>query len=214
MVTVSVLCPSRGRPDLLAASLRSLGADDPAVEVWVAADDDDPGTVDVALSYAATVIVSPRRGYHRLHGYYNSMAAQAAGDWLLLWNDDAQMITDGWVGLLTAVPDGMLVADLRSQLSPGLCCFPAVRREAVRAVGGFSPHTPHCDTYWQDMGRALGRIQAVPIDVHHDRYDLTGNNADRTWQEGQSGYRSSEYYSPPIQAAIAADIRILETLYE
>jgi hypothetical protein len=36
------------------------------------------------------------KGYDSLHEYYNELASKATGDWLMLWNDDAVMETEGW----------------------------------------------------------------------------------------------------------------------
>lgn len=204
---ISILCPSRGRPDLLAGSIESLrnkAATD--LEVLVAADTDDPNTVQVARGLDTTVIVSERVGYSNLHVYYNSLAEQASGDWLLLWNDDATMLTDSWDQVIEELPPAVLVADLQSHHSPDLCCFPAVRYVAVTAVGGFSPHTPHCDTYWQDLGRATETIRSVDVHVRHDRFDVNGMNHDQTYLDGQAGYRSAEYYSEFVQSAISVDV--------
>ena len=158
---ISVLLPSRGRAELLARSAGSLK--DTAVqapEILVAADDDDPATVRAARQLGARVQVCQRAGYAGLHLYYQQLAALATGDWLLIWNDDATMMTAGWDVLIETVPAGVLVADVPSTQSP-LCCFPAIRREAVTALGRFSSANPHVDTFWQDVGRATGTIFTV-----------------------------------------------------
>jgi glycosyltransferase involved in cell wall biosynthesis len=204
---ISILCPSRGRPTLLAESIGSLRDQaTTSLELLVAADEDDSETVQVARGLDATVVVSERVGYSNLHVYYNGLAKQASGDWLLLWNDDATMLTASWDRAIEGLPAGVLVADLQSYHSPDLCCFPAVRYVAVTAVGGFSPHTPHCDTYWQDLGRATETIRSVDVHVRHDRFDVNGMNHDQTYLDGQAGYRSAEYYSEFVQSAISVDV--------
>lgn len=188
-------------------SLLDLAANSRHVEVLVAADPDDPATADIARTLGAVVVEAPQRyGYGRLHEYFNLLAAAASGDWLLLWNDDAVMASSAWEQLATNPPDGAVVADLQSQLSPQFCCFPAVHRDAVDATGGvYSPHTPHVDSWWQDIGRAAGLIRPVPVVVHHDRFDLTGNHNDTTYAEGRAGpgLRHVEYFTPQMQALIA-----------
>jgi hypothetical protein len=214
-VTVaSALLPSRGRPDSLrwsVATLRATAARPSEVEILVAYDPDDDATRDTACDLGAAVVYqAPERwGYHQLHRYFNELAARATGSWLLLWNDDAAMLTDGWDERLAELPSTVVVADLQTSLSPHLCCFPAVRRTAVEILGAFSAHTPHCDTYWQDMARALDAIAPVDVRVHHDRADITGGHNDQTRAEAVAGYRSHEYYGPFVQQAIAADIERL-----
>lgn len=164
---IDVLLPSRGRPTVLAASiraLRSLAAQPESVRVQVAADDDDDATHAAASEAGAHCHVFPRHGYGGLHLYYQGLAARCDGDWLLVWNDDATMRTPGWDEIITGLPPAVLVADIQSPHSP-LCCFPAVRREAVSMLGRFSTDNPHVDTFWQDLGAATGTIAVVPVEA-------------------------------------------------
>jgi len=210
---IDVLVPSRGRPEMLVRSLHSLfttAADPRSVRCHVAVDNDDRATEDVVRYLAGslepgavTLTVSERHGYAGLHHYYNTLAMRGSGDWLLLWNDDAFMQTTTWdMALDVHMPAGVLVADLQSAHSPGLCCFPAVRREAVEALGFFATDNPHCDTLWQDIGRATGTIAAVPVHVLHDRPDLTGRAPDATWTEGRAGTHGADYGGSPHQAQV------------
>lgn len=203
---ISVLCPSRGRPDSLArsiATLRSLAAYPERIEYLVAADPDDPDTCDNARTIGAACWIAPERyGYHQLNLYYNELARLSGGDWLLLWNDDADMETPHWDSRIRDLPPEIIVADLQTAHSPHLCTFPAVRRAAVEVVGAFSPVTCHCDTWWQDIARRLGAIRPVEVHVNHRRADLTGEHKDQTWVDSRGGYRTVDYYDEPIQAAI------------
>ena len=93
---ISVLVPSRERPELLARSLDSLGEGD--LEVLVRVDEDDPRLE--GYSRFPGLIVGPRHGYRRLNHYYNELAERARGDWLLLWNDDSFMETPDWIDIV------------------------------------------------------------------------------------------------------------------
>jgi hypothetical protein len=216
---ISVLLPTRGRPDSVARSLESLilHSGPNAFEVLLALDPDDPhaeATRRVTESLAVntlTLTTTERYGYHQLHRYFNALAERARGDWMLLWNDDATMTTDGWNTAIEALAPEVIVADCWAPPhSPWLITFPAVRRWAVKLVGAFSAHTCHCDTYWEMIGRAVpgGTVQVEAATVHHDRHDLTGGHHDATWQEGAAGpgYRREHFYSEPVQALIRADI--------
>jgi hypothetical protein len=102
---VSVLIPSRGRlSGLLQAidSLWSLAEDKSLVEFLIKIDDDDHETIDGVMALrertagvlALSAMVSPRgNGYRDLHHWVNSLAAQACGDWLFVFNDDSKMAT-------------------------------------------------------------------------------------------------------------------------
>lgn len=210
---ISVLVPSRGRPESLRRSIRGLldVADQrDAVQIVVGCDPDDAESQAAALALPnpfngnATWVAPERYGYGRLYEYYNALAAIAAGGWLLLWNDDAFMTSTGWDTQIEALPETVLVADLHNAFSPGLCCFPAVRREAVAALGAFCIDTPHVDSWWQEIGRRSGTIRAISAHVHHDRADLTGGHNDATYQEGRAGLRNEEFFGPAVQSQINA----------
>jgi glycosyltransferase involved in cell wall biosynthesis len=212
---ISVLLPSRKRPDSLRksiASLRSLADQD--IEILVAIDPDDIATIRQVKELGVKYLVTHERyGYHNLHIYYNQLAEIATGDWMLLWNDDAEMITRNWCSIITELRTPYLIADLQSELSSsGHCCFPAVRRSAIEAVGGFSPWTNHCDTFWQDIGRSTGKIKVVPVVVNHQRFDITGGHDDETYREGQQGYRPEHYRGSEVQSKIQECIKLIEEL--
>lgn len=196
---ISVLLPSRGRPELLArsvASLRDNAARPP--EILVAADDDDPVTVQLARTLDMITVVCSPVGYARLHEYYAVLAARATGDWLLVWNDDATMMTMHWDIAIEKLPASVLIADLPSTQSP-LCCFPAIRRAAVDALGRFSTANPHVDTFWQDVGHYTGTIASVPVFARHDTPAKTG--------------QTHGFYEPGHQAELAACTALLGTVH-
>jgi len=223
---ISALLPTRGRPDSLRRSIESLvaRADYPhRLEIAVALDPDDPyadAAREVVMATKASFLVwtAPERyGYSQLHRYFNALAKAAAGDWLLLWNDDAVMTSDGWDTAIENLPSHVIVADCWCPPhSPWLITFPAVRRWAVEALGEFSAHTCHCDTYYEIIGRALsgGTEQVMGATVFHDRNDLTGGHNDTTWREGQAGYQRQHFYSAEVQALIQRDIETLRVLHD
>lgn len=200
---ISVLVPSRGNPDDLQRSVESLRglADRPGeIEVWVGADRDDPDTAAMAGYIGCDVELFDRQGYRGLHVYYQRLAELASGDWLLVWNDDAVMLTPGWDAVLSRLPAGALVADLQSHHSP-MVCFPAVRREAMAMLGGrFCTANPHVDSFWQDAGRATGTIFPVAVHIRHDQ------------RVGHEDWGSQHgYYEPAHQAELAGYVRRLRS---
>lgn len=190
---ISVLVPSRGRPELLKRSVNSLRAtaDNEGLQVVVAADGDDPDTILMAADLGVDCVVTSRFGYEGLHKYYQKAADMATGNWLLVWNDDATMLTEGWDREIENLPLNILVADIQTPHSP-LCCYPAIRRSAVTAYGRFSSDNPHVDTFWQDLGRATGTIRSVPCFASHISAVKAGQH--------------HGYYDPPHQAELAAAI--------
>ncbi|WP_433364068.1 glycosyltransferase family 2 protein [Streptosporangium sp. CA-115845] len=211
---ISVLLPSRRRPESLVDSIGSLRvmADNPdGLEILVAADPDDPDTAVAAERSRAICWVAPTRyGYHRLHEYANHLARLASGEWLLLWNDDARMLTPGWDSRVEEADRGVLwPAHNDSHL---LDIFPIVHRSIVETLGHFSL-SPHCDSWMQDIATAVGAHHRIPVTILHDRHDLTGGHNDQTWRDAQAGYRTADYHSPPMQAARARDIETLKAAW-
>lgn len=208
---ISVLLPSRGRPTSLAESvgtLRTLAHRPEHIEVLVAADPDDPATARAAFECKATLWLAPERfGYSRLHEYVNALAVVSTREWLLLWNDDARMLTPGWDERVAEAPAGVLWPAHND--SPLLNVFPIVHRSFVETVGHFSL-SPHCDSWVQDVAAALGAHHRIAVEVLHDRHDLTGGHDDQTYHEAQAGYRTSDYHSPEMVAARNKDVELLK----
>lgn len=209
---ISILLPSRGRPEALkesVASLRTHAHQPVLVDVLVAADPDDPITVAAARQCDAAVWVAPvRYGYSALHEYVNVLASMASSDWLLLWNDDARMLAPGWDERVAEAPAGVLWP--RHNGSPYLNVFPVVHRSVVETLGHFSL-SPHCDSWMQDVATAARIHHKINVEVLHDRCDLTGGHDDQTYRDAQAGYRTSEYHSPGMAAARARDADLLRT---
>ncbi|MEH0417818.1 glycosyltransferase family 2 protein [Streptomyces sp. B21-083] len=209
---ISVLLPSRGRPKALTESIDSLlnQADRPGrIQILIAADPDDPDTVDVDLPWQASMWTAPERyGYPRLHEYVNRLAEQADGAWLMLWNDDARILTDGWDSIVHEQAPRVLWP--RSNDIPTCNTFPIWPAAWTRHLGHVSL-SPHCDSWIQYLGQTLDRHERVDIDILHDRADLTGGHDDATRAESLAGYRTADYGSPAMEAARAADVTALRT---
>lgn len=210
-MSVSVLLPSRGRPESLARSIESLArtaAWPGELEVLVGYDADDPETAFATFGTGARMLRFPQRhGYHQLHLYVNKLAESARGDWLLLWNDDATMLTSKWDFVFASHEhERSAVLSLASTgYGHALCCFPAISRTLYAGLGHMSL-SPHIDTWLQDIGRATGILTDIDVQVHHDRQDLTGGHDDQTRQESLAGYRKDEFYGQEMQSLLRADI--------
>ena len=181
---ISVLIPSRGRPDSLAASIlsmRDLAAGPDGLEFLVAVDPDD--TVTLGALPPARIWTAPERyGYTGLHRYYNHLASMATGDWLMVWNDDARMLTPSWDAVIGWQPPAVLWP--QANHSPHACTFPVWPRAWTVATGHVSL-SPHCDTWMQRTGEQTAMLR-IPVSVLHDRYDVTGSHGDQTYAEGRA----------------------------
>ena len=186
-LAVSVLVPSRRRTGLLGKTVTSLAvtAADPAgVEVLVAADPGDTQTQEFrpAPGLAVRVLTAPQRwGRGSVHEYYNWLAPQARGMWLLVWNDDAVMETGGWDQVIAALEPGAVpVAS-----NHGDHMFIAVPAVWAKAAGFLSP-TPDVDNFLYTAGERLGCVHRAPLRAFHDVHYITGRNGDETYWEGRA----------------------------
>lgn len=204
-MTVSVLVPSRERPELLRRSLRSLGERD--IEVLIRVDEDDPSLA--AYTELPGVSVGPRHGYRGLHHYYNELAARATGEWLMIWNDDALMMTAGWTQIIGRYHGKMVVLNPNTNHDNwkiDMNVFPIVPRRMYELLGHISLSL-HNDSWLEFVGRGAGIMVRVPILVHHDRADLTGNNDDVVYAARE--YERDRFHSEEMAAARARDIDVI-----
>lgn len=203
MVAISILIPARGRPLGLRKAIGSMcaRANDPEkLEFLVYIDDDDESLKDVAFIEAASegvhvgVWSGPRKGYKRLHEYYNALASHASGDWLINWNDDVEMLTEGWDALVanTKMPPHSIQFFRRDTLEHADTTFPCTGRSVYKAMGHLSLNA-HCDDWAKEI--ALGTGIAVMRDnivFHHDRVDdQTSRDRDNGGYDLE-GFRSAE----------------------
>lgn len=211
---ISVLCPSRRRPAALAESVSSLmgKASHPAlVQVLVAADPDDPATASAAAAAGVVCWAAPERyGYEGLHRYYNHLATLAHGEWLLIWNDDALMRTEGWDQVIEAEEPAVLWPSANHHRELNL--FPAWPAAWTRAMG----HVSLCsnvDTWLMEAGQMAGRHRKIPVEIFHDRDNVTGSGrfADATAAEGtlRSDQTCSVFRSAEMTAARERDAQII-----
>lgn len=210
---ISLLLPSRDRPDLLKRSVYtaySLAADVSNVEVLIGNDPDDEATVEQARELhqryeGVRAIQAPARyGYQRFNEYFNLLSRHATGDWLVLWNDDALMQSFHWDVRMASYPPGVLSLITVNQRP--FNTFPAVHRTVYEAMGHYSLSI-HCDSWVHDVGAEAGCLHETDIEVVHDRADLTGNNNDHIYAETHNNYQTELYYSQEM-----ADLRHADAL--
>lgn len=203
--TISLLCPSRRRPEELAAMVRSAAdtaADPDQVEIVVRLDLDDPTqrhAADAALNsglygrvqVGPTVILSEA---------WNECWRDARGVIYGHLGDDVRFESDGWDQLLIDTfdgrPDNYWVVH-GDDCSPqgatfGTHCF--VHRDWTDVVGRFCP--PYFwadwnDTWFNDVANALGRrIYLDTLKMRH-RHPYFGYPTDDTYRLAD-GRRAAE----------------------
>ena len=201
MKRISVLLATRQRPDMLEKSIDSLlsnVSDSRNVEILLGVDNDDQETIDhiqnddfqtkMQDTYNVDIqaVLFERLGYKNLHEYMNTLWAQANGEWLMLWNDDALMETKDWDLEIGKYDDkfALLKFNQVNHKHP-YALFPVIPTDWCRLIGQFSLNAQN-DAWLNLIAKPLGIIHNIPVDVVHDRFDLTGNNDDEI-------FRSREY---------------------
>lgn len=173
-VKLSVLCPSRGRPEMLMSS-RDTFKDE--IEFLVAVDKDD-SALPAYKALGIPLTITKRYGYPYLEKYYNILAKKATGDWLFNWNDDAFLGMGNVVGLLEELdPQEPAIG----YFDNGDTRFPLVSRGLYELLGHGE------DATWARAVTPLATtekyIPRVMYYYKHDADETTFGGADRLSQE-------------------------------
>jgi hypothetical protein len=126
-----------------------------------------------------------RQGYHRLHVYNNKMVEYTNSHWLMIWNDDAVMETQGWDTEIMKYQDQFKLLAVHTHRDHPYSIFPILPRKWYDLLGYISPHSVQ-DGWLSQQAYMLDIWERIPVWVLHDRADITGNNNDATFRERAS----------------------------
>jgi hypothetical protein len=192
---ISILLATRGRTEPLGKSVQSLFdlADNPMkIQLMLGFDKDDtkgltyfdrtlqPWLVKKQIAYTAFSFT--RMGYENLHKYNNAMCTKSNANWLMIWNDDATMETKGWDTTINSYTGQFKLLAFDTHNAHPYSIFPIVPQEWYDLLGYISPHQAQ-DAWVSQQAYMLDILERIPVKVLHDRYDLTGNNKDQTFDE-------------------------------
>jgi hypothetical protein len=227
---ISILLPTRKRTEAVVKSIGSLltnATDTSRIEILVAYDDDDLESREFfetvwtpfleQSSATSRVFETERFGYLRLYKYVNFLAEQATGDWIMFWNDDALMLTEGWDEEIVKNDGffGLLRMPCVTMNHP-FALFPIIPREWFDFFGCISP-VNHSDWWIYNVTAPLGRLRNIPVEVYHDRADVTGGNNDETFKEqsyaadGKDPTNPEDYAHPQRQQDLRDWVEQLRT---
>lgn len=190
---IAILLPTRGRAEMLERSIKSLielADDSSRVQLMFGFDNDDevgtkhfeevvqPWLDEHNVNY--TAMAFEPLGYIRLNEYVNELARNSDARWLVFWNDDAVMETQSWdTEIMKWEGQFKLLAFQTHNLHP-YSIFPIVPRKWLDLLGYLSPHQIS-DAWLSQQAFMLDIMERIPVNVLHDRHDLTGNNKDETF---------------------------------
>jgi glycosyltransferase involved in cell wall biosynthesis len=184
---ISVLAPSRGRPEQLARLHRSLV--ETTVGDWellVRLDDDDPTIHDYPRGDRVDYVTGPRK---TLSDCWNDCWRVARGPVFMQCADDVVFRTPGWDRIVAdAFPaDGIAFVhgdDLSVDGETGTHGF--LRREWTDTVGAMTPShfsSDWTDTWLREVADTLGRRVRVPIVTDHMHFACGKATLDLTYAE-------------------------------
>ena len=191
---IAVLLPTRGRSDALERSVKSLFelADNPGrIQLMLGFDEDDaeglaafeelllPWLDERDINY--TAMSFEPLGYTRLNEYVNALAQESDADWVFFWNDDAYVETQGWDTVIEGHTGEFKLLAVHTHNDHPYSIFPIVPRAWLDHMGHLSPHQIS-DAWLSQQAYLLDIWERIPVNVVHDRHDLTGNNDDATFQ--------------------------------
>lgn len=170
---ISILCPTRGRPQQVDAMLKSIEETATVLpEVIFYVDDDDDGLPQEGRWPGVKVLRGPRILMTEM---WNRCAEVATGEILALGNDDFRYRTKGWDDQVrrafAAFPDRIALVhgdDGYWGSKFGTHCF--LHRAAVDTVGYFqAPYfsSDYGDTWTNDVYNALNRRIFLPFVIEH-----------------------------------------------
>jgi len=184
---VSFLIPTRGRPELVANSIDSIlsTAKDPdSVGIYLGIDKDDQPSVDFAMKSKYKYEIFTRMGYKNLYKYYNQLAGMTDSDSVVIWNDDAVMLTKGWDVVLNQYDKYLLILRMQVINHPHpFALFPVVPKKWIEILGYLSP-TAQIDRFIYEVIHNLNPVPManIPVECEHHRFDVSGKNKDATYE--------------------------------
>lgn len=191
---ISILLPTRGRAEMLDRSVKSvieLAHDPKRVQLMFGFDKDDSVGIDYFVnelqpwldqnSVNYTALKFAPLGYIRLNEYVNELARKSDARWLVFWNDDAVMETQNWDTEIMKHDGEFKLLAFHTHNDHPYSIFPIVPRKWLDLLGYLSPHQIS-DAWLSQQAYMLDIWQRIPVNVLHDRHDLTGNNNDTTFQ--------------------------------
>jgi hypothetical protein len=189
---ISIVCPSRGRPQLAKRMIDSfLNNPGCAVEILLYLNEDDP-----KLEQYKDLINSEHYsiGPDRSPGYsWNMLAQSAKHDIIFLMGDDAENTTQDWGNIVLNTfelyPDriAMVVPSIGRKTKKEFCPHFLLHRNWINALGYFVPphfHQWYVDSWTREVSKSLNRyilLENFTVPMEMAVGDETDKKYRQTW---------------------------------
>ena len=208
---ISILCPSRGRPNDLERLIKSVAntaTESGRVEILVYVDDDDPEKFNYVMAHknlATDPAVGQLLNVDLLIDeplttplLNNILADRAQGNILMIANDDQVFVDKNWDVRIdeeaAKFPDDIYCMWFdEGRYHEKICTFPILSRKWVDTLGYIEPFLFehfNCDLWTWQIGQMIGRLNYIPdILVEHLHPDTGKSEADETTERNLKGGR-------------------------
>lgn len=194
---ISILCPSRGRPDIFQRMVNSaVNTGIGHFEIFVYLDEDDPQRSAYPLTLVDKVLTGSSQ---RLGKIWNQLAHSSTGDLLMMANDDLVFMTREWDRLIIesldkeAPSDDIFVAWVNDghRHWTSRCTFPIVSHRWFEILGYLAPECFHFlwhDTWVGDIGKKLDRtLPILDVLIEHRHFSFGKAKYDDTYRRHREG---------------------------
>ena len=208
---VSILIPTRNRVQLLKECLDSINNkthDHSLVEILLKIDTDDLKTIEFINQYKLTsfikikdIITDRKNGYGSLDEHMNHLSSFSEAEFLLGFNDDVEMLTEGWEQLyipykgknfILAINVESIKNGIKNELWKDYNAFPTIPHDFRNYMGALQGH-PMLDDWWEhvmrpirNQGLDLNRwVDITILNKRPDGGEITNSSMDQTFSESR-----------------------------
>lgn len=231
---IGIMIPTRKRVQLLKECLDSFNnktTEKSIVELLIKMDTDDIETIDFVKNYKSEIsikyIISDRKnGYGSLNEYYDSLAEISDSEFLMVFNDDIEMLTEGWEQHFKPYSGKCFVLAVNNKrikkgewlpIFEGYNGNPSIPKEFYLKFGTLSHH-PMLDDWWvyskdRILEQGFNIEKWLPIELWFKRPDgqETDYALDETFAEGRQHINWNHHNSAEIFNYINGLIEYINT---
>jgi hypothetical protein len=214
---ISVIIPSRKRPEMLNETLYSIyslaNPNNVNFEIIVKIDFDDHETLDYIKNWSNDyenlffLVSSRKKGFINLVDFQEDMIDLAKGKYILIANDDLTFETKNWNDILQSkLTDFKIYFPYINGYREGLWCIP---KELYTILGHISHHS-QVDTYLNLLGQVLGISEYIDeVKVYH-RFDYEDETKTDKINQMHINYTNRDYHRNSFE--FYEDIKILQKI--